>query len=122
VYNILCDSLGITPLPNNGTLRLPLTPVGLHSDEDAPSVEAPVDPPASSPSGTSGTMSPIPSGTALKHPSPATESSAPPTQRPDSDDEAGPTWWGTLWDKFEGLKDWATDIFDTVKDNFATSS
>ncbi|KAL9103523.1 MAG: hypothetical protein Q9163_001441 [Psora crenata] len=32
VYNILCDSLGIEPKPNNGTLRLPLRPVGLHSD------------------------------------------------------------------------------------------
>ena len=33
VYNIVCDSLGIEPKPNNGTLRLPLKPVGLHSDE-----------------------------------------------------------------------------------------
>lgn len=32
VYNIVCDSLGIEPKPNNGTLRLPLKPVGLHSD------------------------------------------------------------------------------------------
>ena len=32
VYNILCDSIGIEPKPNNGTLRLPLKPVGLHSD------------------------------------------------------------------------------------------
>ena len=31
-YNIVCDSLGIEPRPNNGTLRLPLKPVGLHSD------------------------------------------------------------------------------------------
>lgn len=33
VYNIVCDSLGIEPRPNNGTLRLPLVPIGLHSDE-----------------------------------------------------------------------------------------
>ena len=32
VYNIICDSVGITPRPNNGTLRLPLKPIGLHSD------------------------------------------------------------------------------------------
>ena len=31
VYNIICDSFGIEPRPNNGTLRLPLQPVGLHS-------------------------------------------------------------------------------------------
>ena len=29
----MCDSLGIEPKPNNGTLRLPLQPIGLHSDE-----------------------------------------------------------------------------------------
>ncbi|KAF2436468.1 nucleotide pyrophosphatase family protein [Tothia fuscella] len=45
LYNIVCDSLGIDPKPNNGTLRLPLKPVGLHSDIDAPKVETPVDPP-----------------------------------------------------------------------------
>ncbi|KAG5912634.1 hypothetical protein E4U42_002088, partial [Claviceps africana] len=33
VYNILCDTLGITPHPNNGTLRLPLRPVGTHPPE-----------------------------------------------------------------------------------------
>ena len=32
VYNIVCDSVGVQPRPNNGTLRLPLKPVGLHSD------------------------------------------------------------------------------------------
>lgn len=33
VYGIVCDSLGLPPSPNNGTLRLPLSPVGLHSIE-----------------------------------------------------------------------------------------
>jgi len=32
VYNIVCDSLGVEPKPNNGTLHLPLKPTGLHSD------------------------------------------------------------------------------------------
>ena len=32
VYNIVCDSLGLEPKSNNGTLRLPLKPIGLHSD------------------------------------------------------------------------------------------
>lgn len=43
VYNIVCDSLGITPKPNNGTLRLPLKPVGLHSDlpDELPSPDEP---------------------------------------------------------------------------------
>jgi hypothetical protein len=33
VYNILCDSVGMEPMPNNGTLRLPLKPAGLHDSE-----------------------------------------------------------------------------------------
>ncbi|CAK7231750.1 hypothetical protein SCUCBS95973_008021 [Sporothrix curviconia] len=40
VYNMICDSIGIDPKPNNGTLRLPLKPIGLH---DAAPVE-PADP------------------------------------------------------------------------------
>lgn len=31
VYGIVCDSLGLPAIPNNGSLRLPLKPVGLHS-------------------------------------------------------------------------------------------
>lgn len=44
VYNIICDSVGVQPVPNNGTLRLPLKPVGLHSDPDAPKPSTPADP------------------------------------------------------------------------------
>ncbi|KAK3495493.1 alkaline-phosphatase-like protein [Neurospora crassa] len=44
VYNIVCDSVGISPAPNNGTIRLPLKPVGLHNDEPGAGIESPVDP------------------------------------------------------------------------------
>jgi hypothetical protein len=44
VYNVVCDSLGIEPKPNNGTLRLPFSPVGLHLDDGAPILETPPDP------------------------------------------------------------------------------
>ncbi|KAL4892575.1 alkaline-phosphatase-like protein [Aspergillus ambiguus] len=119
VYNIICDSLGITPHPNNGTLRLPLRPVGLHSDEDAPSVEAPADPPVSATSSTTINLSPTSSLTpAPKSPPPSEGSPPPPADRPESEDEPGPTWWGTLWGKLNDFKDWATDAFETVKDNF----
>ena len=30
VYNVVCDSLGVKPKDNNGTLRLPLKAVGVH--------------------------------------------------------------------------------------------
>ena len=43
VYNIICDSLSIVPRPNNGTLRLPLKPIGLHSDDPNPADDDPAD-------------------------------------------------------------------------------
>jgi len=60
VYNIICDSLGLHPKPNNGTLRLPLKPVGTHSPETTP--EEPSDPvtsatPASAPEDLSAVIS-----------------------------------------------------------------
>lgn len=36
VYNIVSDSLKLTPNPNNGTLSLPLQTVGFHTPETAP--------------------------------------------------------------------------------------
>ncbi|KAH4110616.1 hypothetical protein HBH64_058510 [Parastagonospora nodorum] len=47
LYNIICDSLNLAPAPNNGTLRLPLTPSGHHNDSSAPG-ETPDDPPTHS--------------------------------------------------------------------------
>lgn len=44
LYNIICDSIGVQPAPNNGTLRLPLNPTGLHNDTDATPNETPLDP------------------------------------------------------------------------------
>ena len=44
LYNIICDSIGLTPAPNNGTLRLPLKPVGLHNDDQDTPNETPSDP------------------------------------------------------------------------------
>lgn len=38
---MLCDSIGIDARPNNGTMRLPLKPVGLHN---VTPVEEPADP------------------------------------------------------------------------------
>lgn len=47
VYNMLCDSVGMQPKPNNGTLRLPLKPIGLHDSDSA--TEEPADPETSRP-------------------------------------------------------------------------
>lgn len=65
VYNIICDSLGIDPKPNNGTLRLPLRTIGFHSPETAE--EEPHDPPSSP----SLSHPPVSSGSVLPPPSPA---------------------------------------------------
>lgn len=43
VYNIVCDSLGIEPKPNNGTLRLPLKPIGLHSEKPISTPDLPAE-------------------------------------------------------------------------------
>lgn len=71
IYNIVCDSLNLVPKPNNGTLRLPLKPVGIHSPETT--VEEVVDPipaPSASISSTlpSSTPSPSPASTPAEEP------------------------------------------------------
>ncbi|KAL8387426.1 hypothetical protein RB595_009911 [Gaeumannomyces hyphopodioides] len=66
VYNILCDSVGLAPVSNNGTLRLPLKPVGLHSPESP--IEEQVDPVTSAAS----TSSAVPSS--VSSPPPPTKS------------------------------------------------
>lgn len=111
MYNILCDSLGIDPLPNNGTLRLPFKPAGLHSDENAPAVEQPADPPAKV--STTAGPAPTPQPTLVSDPDAA---ESPPATDPGSDDEKGPTWWGTLLGKVEKLKDWAGNLFSSAGD------
>ncbi|PLN75592.1 nucleotide pyrophosphatase family protein [Aspergillus taichungensis] len=115
VYNIICDSLGLPPQPNNGTLRLPLKPVGLHSDTGAPAVEDPSDPPA-----TSTFVAAAPTHAASADPKPTSPAEAPagPNPDPETEYDERPTWWGTLWGKVGDFKNWATDVVDTVKDDF----
>lgn len=119
VYNLLCDSLGMEPAPNNGTLRLPLKPIGTHKDEDTP--EIPEDPVTTiTPSTTSTSISPKTSSssstsTSIAPPDlPTTTSEAPPLSRPtvpsndnedeeeDEEEEQKSTigvWWEWVKDK-----------------------
>ncbi|KAK2735258.1 hypothetical protein FQN57_001202 [Myotisia sp. PD_48] len=119
VYNILCDSLRIQPVPNNGTLRLPLKPVGLHSDDGAPPVENVQDPPpASNTTPTSSHMlrpDPIPTRRPLDHPttSPVAQpetSVAPSSDEGVEDSPSRPTLWDKIKDKAKGIKDWFNDL------------
>ncbi|MCJ1379751.1 ectonucleotide pyrophosphatase phosphodiesterase [Xylographa soralifera] len=126
VYNIVCDSLGIIPRPNNGTLRLPLKPVGMHSDEFMPAEEPAIDPPPPS-------LPAQPSPSTTAYPSEAEAATLEPIPPPpivdlgsdvvdgtdtedlegeDDGEEVGMSdWWRYLIDKITTLKEWTANIF-----------
>ena len=114
VYNIVCDSVGVKPHPNNGTLQLPLKTDGLHSDDGAPQLDTPED--ASNEEETEGvsTSLPVPSqsgdtnGSVTGEPDAETEET-----RPDSKAE----WWKFIHDQLQKAKDWAKQFIDSIKDN-----
>lgn len=121
VYNILCDSIGLSPHANNGTLRLPLQTEGLHTDFDVPLAE-PVDDPADLEHATSddstneevANNSETSLDTAVTSPDATggTSNDAPATEVKDS-------WWQYLHDKLEAAKDWAKEFIDSIKNNEA---
>ncbi|KAI4242517.1 MAG: hypothetical protein LQ352_007218 [Teloschistes flavicans] len=105
VYNIVCDSIGIEPKPNNGTLRLPLKPIGVHSDpstvtnsgpEDlASATDAPAASPTSKPSEKTGT------------------SKTPIDDEKDNDKESTgkeDTFWTIFKSKLDAAKVWADEM------------
>lgn len=131
VYNIVCDSLGLEPKPNNGTIRLPFTVNGLH---DAETVEIPEDleddfeivhpllppeiPTIAAPSSTKATV------VASSSISSASETLSPPTttSEPEAADHAAEqpssntsSWLEWVNGKFQAVKDWATDKFGSHK-------
>lgn len=118
VYNIICDSLGIEPHPNNGTLRLPLKPVGLHSDDGEP-LETPPDPVITS-SPSSSTKAEDIAPTSL--PGETTDSGvtdetdAPESEENDEDSNTEGSWWDLVSDHFESAKEWVTDLFSDEED------
>ncbi|KAH7037508.1 alkaline-phosphatase-like protein [Microdochium trichocladiopsis] len=62
VYNILCDSIGLEPRPNNGTLRLPLKTIGVHdSDPETALQEVPDPAPEDAADGAIMSILPVPS-------------------------------------------------------------
>ncbi|KAF3481879.1 type I phosphodiesterase/nucleotide pyrophosphatase family protein [Arthroderma uncinatum] len=111
VYNIVCDSLRIKPHPNNGTLRLPLKPVGLHSDGKTPPIENldGQDPPPS-------TTAPVPTRRPIQRPSSPTSTIAK-TSTPAPPDATGKgqekssSFWLNILDKVRG---WVNDLTDAV--------
>lgn len=122
VYNILCDSIGLTPAPNNGTLRLPLKPVGLH--DESPAIEVPSDPV------TSYTITPTPTPTPTPESEPSKALGVDPVVTGDTSGsvgidlpkepgleeeadeellEAAKNWWEWAKDEFGKAWSWTTD-------------
>ncbi|RMZ79988.1 hypothetical protein DV738_g2974, partial [Chaetothyriales sp. CBS 135597] len=93
VYNIVCDSIGLKSLPNNGTLRLPLKPDGLHPE--GAKVETPYD--------------------AGQH------ESTQPSQNVDADisdeNDEKPAWWSFLHEQLQKAKDWAKHLVESLTRN-----
>ncbi|KAF3001512.1 hypothetical protein E8E13_009163 [Curvularia kusanoi] len=133
LYNIICDSIGMTPAPNNGTLRLPLKPVGLHNDEHDVPDETPSDPvglhsltsappsaetvslPISSReslAASSATASPVTTSSMSASTTPTVgsataTSAAPPAQ---SSKPAHKHWWDWFTDKADEIEEWVDDF------------
>lgn len=122
LYNIICDSIGLTPSLNNGTLRLPLRPVGLHNDDEDTVNETPNDP-----VGVHSVTSTLPSAAMMSAimsslsslaasatglddetaSAPSATSSAPAatTSKP-----AHKHWWDWFTDEAEKIEDWVDDF------------
>ncbi|KAJ5183861.1 hypothetical protein N7492_001477 [Penicillium capsulatum] len=105
VYNIICDSLGVDPLPNNGTLRLPLLPAGLHSDADTPPTS-----PASQAPPANGAGKPSQSDDKDEDHDEDSDD-----RDDDDEDDEDSSWWEYAKKKFGNLKDWASDTFGSAK-------
>ncbi|KAI0531891.1 alkaline-phosphatase-like protein [Xylaria digitata] len=146
VYNILCDSIGMNPVPNNGTLRLPLKVVGLHNDEEV--LEQPEDPVPTSTSEdvATGMMSILPISTPSSTHRPTTSSAVAdepkrPTRPPKPEKSEGPqpsetpeqeasgepenpdeSKGSSWWDPFKETLDWVKDQFNDFVDKVTGAS
>ncbi|KAH7069235.1 alkaline-phosphatase-like protein [Paraphoma chrysanthemicola] len=130
LYNIVCDSIGITPAPNNGTLRLPLVPTGHHNDSSTPD-ETPPDPAThtlptqafatpllATMSASLGSISSIASGLEDTSPSLADEDvpvrPTPPSvtgvEKPKETPNGDEKWWEWLTHKAEEVEEWVEDF------------
>ncbi|KJZ72566.1 hypothetical protein HIM_08090 [Hirsutella minnesotensis 3608] len=129
VYNILADSIGMTPKPNNGTLRLPLKTVGLHRPEDVP--PEPADPPPSpTPQPSEHPHRPVvhegeplptrpsrPSRpSSSPEPSEHTHGDAGEADKPVEDKKEGDSMLGSIKDQVEGALHWFKDSISHMWD------
>jgi len=115
VYNIVCDSLGVVPQPNNGTLRLPFQPEGLHNDTDAPTLETPADPIDQEEKHENEQKEG--GETPFDNPVEPQEGDETPSDDNDSSEKPKSHWWKFLHDQLQKAKDWAKQFVDSIKGN-----
>lgn len=119
VYNIVCDSLGIKPIANNGTLRLPLVPIGLHSDLPPTDDDTPSDLPSDS----TPTVPATPDIIASTSPIVSTPTGQSENDSNKSETEESKSLWDYLKAKLDAAKIWAVGVFSsTTKTDDSTES
>ncbi len=111
VYNIICDSIGIEPKANNGTLRLPLRPVGLHSDNPSSAEDSPTD---FSPDGMPPAM---PASPEISEPNNTSDEEVEATGTPKETKEEIQKLWAYAKAKMAAAQEWAKKVIASLKDN-----
>ncbi len=119
VYNIICDSLHIPPHPNNGTLRLPLKPIGLHSED--PSLLDELS--SVSTEGSSGLSTQASASTPtigvdipdLEPSRPVVYDDSSERVEDDPTKKTSAVWWEYIVEKFEATKTWVLDALAKSK-------
>ena len=141
VYNIMCDSLGIVPHPNNGTLRLPLQTDGLHSEDDNPAPEIVGDlddeekhedesdepshiPPPSDESPPADTIPPPAESnigneftSPIEAPGTSEDQLEPPSEEEADENRTSSSWWDFVHQQLEKAKQWAKEFAESIKGN-----
>ncbi|KAL9137286.1 MAG: hypothetical protein Q9175_001512 [Cornicularia normoerica] len=137
VYNIVCDSIGIEPKPNNGTLRLPLKPIGLHSDEptsvddnipDLPAETSHIDNSPTEPNLTASrvqTNAPVggASSSDIKSADPIETDIVIDTAQPEDEEQSEETkeeldnFWALVKAKVKAAQQWAKEVIASLKAN-----
>lgn len=110
MYNIVCDSLGVKPIPNNGTLRLPLVPIGLHSDLSPTDDDFPTDLPSDPLSTVPATLEMTASANSLMN-TPTGQSESVSNE---NDMEESESFWDYLKATLDAAKSWAVGVFSST--------
>lgn len=126
LYNILCDTLGLQPRPNNGTMRLPLKTIGFHDlgvVEDIPEDPPPIDsngqilPPELPglenlpPAPTKGAADQVEESFNPTVDAPDPEHTRPVVQDGGDDEGKDQSWLDWINEKLKGAKVWAAGVF-----------